>query len=76
MRTATPCGHWVVYDEIPRRPERPADYDAYRYPVPCERACVVSGYDLDRSDLISDADVGCARSATGRSIWSRREGRQ
>jgi hypothetical protein len=46
-----PLGHWVVYDEIPRRPERPADYDAYRYPVPCERACVASGYDLDRSDL-------------------------
>lgn len=45
-------GHWVVYDEIPRRPERPADYDAYRYPVPCEQACVVSGYDLDRSDAL------------------------
>jgi murein DD-endopeptidase MepM/ murein hydrolase activator NlpD len=43
-------GHWVVYDQIPRRPERPADYDAYRYPVPCEHACVVSGYDLDRPD--------------------------
>jgi murein DD-endopeptidase MepM/ murein hydrolase activator NlpD len=47
-----PLGHWVVYDEIPRRPERPADYDAYRYPVPCERGCVVSGYDLDRSDAL------------------------
>ena len=43
-------GHWVVYDQIPRRPERPADYDAYRYPVPCTRGCVVSGYDLDRPD--------------------------
>ena len=44
-------GRWVVYDEIPRRPDRPADYEAYRYPVPCEpRACVVSGYDLDRTD--------------------------
>jgi len=44
-------GRWVVYDEIPRRPDRPADYEAYRYPVPCEaRACVVSGYDLDRAD--------------------------
>jgi hypothetical protein len=44
-------GRWVVYDEIPRRPDRPADYEAYRYPVPCEpNACVVSGYDLDRSD--------------------------
>jgi murein DD-endopeptidase MepM/ murein hydrolase activator NlpD len=43
-------GHWVAYDQIPRRPERPADYDAYRYPVPCERGCVASGYDLDRPD--------------------------
>jgi murein DD-endopeptidase MepM/ murein hydrolase activator NlpD len=47
-------GRWVVYDEIPRRPDRPADYDAYRYPVPCgtagSRPCVVSGYDLDRAD--------------------------
>lgn len=43
-------GHWIVYDQIPRRPERPADYDAYRYPVPCTHGCVVSGYDLDRPD--------------------------
>jgi hypothetical protein len=43
-------GHWTAYDEIPRRPDRPAEYDAYRYPVPCERDCVVSGYDLDRPD--------------------------
>jgi murein DD-endopeptidase MepM/ murein hydrolase activator NlpD len=43
-------GHWIVYDEIPRRPDRPADYDAYRYPVPCDRDCAVSGYDLDRPD--------------------------
>jgi Peptidase family M23 len=53
------AGRWVVYDEIPRRPDRPADYGAYRYPVPCaahesglsaEPSCVVSGYDLDRAD--------------------------
>jgi murein DD-endopeptidase MepM/ murein hydrolase activator NlpD len=43
-------GRWVVYDQIPRRPDRPADYDAYRYPVPCDRSCVTSGYDLDRPD--------------------------
>jgi murein DD-endopeptidase MepM/ murein hydrolase activator NlpD len=45
-------GRYVSYDQIPRRPERPADYDAYRYPVPCEPAkpCVFSGYDLDRPD--------------------------
>jgi murein DD-endopeptidase MepM/ murein hydrolase activator NlpD len=39
----------VVYDQIPRRPDRPAEYSAYRYPVACD-ACVVSGYDLDRPD--------------------------
>src|SRR5580693_9275859 len=43
-------GHWIVYDQIPRRPERPADYDAYRFPVSCAHGCVVSGYDLDRPD--------------------------
>jgi murein DD-endopeptidase MepM/ murein hydrolase activator NlpD len=45
-----PQGTWVAYDEIPRRPDRPADYDAYRYPVPCEHNCVISGYDLDRPE--------------------------
>jgi hypothetical protein len=45
-------GHWIVYDEIPRRPDRPADYDAYRYPVPCDHACVASGYDLDHADAL------------------------
>jgi murein DD-endopeptidase MepM/ murein hydrolase activator NlpD len=48
-------GRYVSYDQIPRRPERPAEYGAYRYPVPCEptgtsRTCVFSGYDLDRPD--------------------------
>ncbi len=43
-------GHWTTYDEIPRRPDRPSDYDAYRYPVPCDHDCVVSGFDLDRPD--------------------------
>jgi murein DD-endopeptidase MepM/ murein hydrolase activator NlpD len=43
-------GRWVVYDQIPRRPDRPADYDMYLYPVPCERGCVASGYDLDLPD--------------------------
>ncbi len=45
-------GRWVAYDQIPRRPDRPRDYDLYRYPVPCERDCVVSGYDLDRDDAL------------------------
>jgi len=46
-------GRWAVYEQIPRRPERPASYDAYRYPVPPGLPgghYVVSGYDLDRPD--------------------------
>src|SRR5689334_18641745 len=27
-------GRWAQYDQIPRRPDRPADYDLYRYPIP------------------------------------------
>jgi hypothetical protein len=47
-------GRWARYDQIPRRPDRPADYDAYQYPVPPGLPgghSVVSGYDLDRPDL-------------------------
>jgi len=46
-------GRWAIYDQIPRRPDRPVDYDAYRYPVPPGMPgghSVVSGYDLDRPD--------------------------
>ncbi|MGO9000061.1 MAG: peptidoglycan DD-metalloendopeptidase family protein [Polyangiaceae bacterium] len=46
-------GRWTVYEQIPRRPDRPASYDAYRYPVPPGLPgghFVVSGYDLDRPD--------------------------
>ena len=46
-------GRWVLYDEIPRRPDRPADYDAYVYPIPPGLPggrSVLSGYDLDRPD--------------------------
>lgn len=46
-------GKWVLYDQIPRRPDRTADYDAYVYPIPPGLAggrSVVSGYDLDRPD--------------------------
>jgi murein DD-endopeptidase MepM/ murein hydrolase activator NlpD len=46
-------GRWLIYDQIPRRPDRPADYDAYRYPIPPGLPgghSVVSGYDLDRPD--------------------------
>ena len=47
-------GRFVVYDQIPRRPDRPADYDAYRYPIPPGMPgghYVISGYDLDKPDL-------------------------
>ena len=46
-------GRWTVYEQVPRRPERPSSYDAYRYPVPPGLPgghFVVSGYDLDRPD--------------------------
>jgi murein DD-endopeptidase MepM/ murein hydrolase activator NlpD len=46
-------GHYVVYDQIPRRPERPANYDAYVYPIPPGMPgghYVISGYDLDLPD--------------------------
>jgi murein DD-endopeptidase MepM/ murein hydrolase activator NlpD len=46
-------GRWQVYEEIPRRPDRPADYDRYRYPVPPGIPgghSVVSGFDLDKPD--------------------------
>ncbi len=46
-------GRWAEYEQIPRLPERPKDYDAYRYPIPPGLAnghYVVSGYDLDRPD--------------------------
>jgi murein DD-endopeptidase MepM/ murein hydrolase activator NlpD len=45
-------GRLRAYDQIPRRPDRPADYTAYAYPVaasPTGRS-VGSGYDLDRPD--------------------------
>lgn len=45
-------GQWRTYEQIPRRPDRPADYDAYQYPVaaPQDGKLLVSGYDLDRPD--------------------------
>ncbi len=46
-------GKWVLYDQIPRRPDRPSDYDAYVYPIPPgmpQGHSVVSGYDLDHPD--------------------------
>jgi murein DD-endopeptidase MepM/ murein hydrolase activator NlpD len=46
-------GRLTTYEQIPKLPERPADYDAYRYPIPPGLPgghFVVSGYDLDRPD--------------------------
>ncbi len=54
-----PTGHfeksglWRAYEQIPRRPDRPADYDKYVYPIPPGLPggkWVVSGYDLDLPD--------------------------
>ncbi len=43
-------GQLRVYEQIPRRPERPSDYRRYRMPVEPlpHQSFVVSGYDLDR----------------------------
>ena len=45
-------GAIIDYDQIPRRWDRPRDYDAYRYPVVSYPgwATVTSGYDLDLPD--------------------------
>lgn len=45
-------GRLRVYDQIPRRPERPADYRRYQLPVPAlpQQSFVTSGYDLDLPD--------------------------
>ncbi|MGE0324634.1 MAG: M23 family metallopeptidase [Polyangiaceae bacterium] len=45
-------GNWVVYDQVPRRPDRPADYRNYRFPVPPlkSQSLVLSGYDLHLHD--------------------------
>ena len=41
-------GTWVDYDQIPRRPDRPEWYGAYRYPL--ANPVMSSGYDLDLPD--------------------------
>jgi murein DD-endopeptidase MepM/ murein hydrolase activator NlpD len=46
-------GQWQAYEQIPRRPDRTADYDAYQYPIPAGLPggkYVISGYDLDLPD--------------------------
>jgi len=53
----TPAGA----NTIARRPDRPVDYDAYRYPVPC-RGCVVSDDDAARGEERLGASVTVDRS--------------
>ncbi len=58
-------GAWRVYEQIPRRPDRPADYNAYQFPVPPPAGgkLMISGYDLDLPD--ADQRRGASLSAVG-----------
>lgn len=58
-------GRLRVYDQIPRTPERPKDFQAYRLPIPApsKLGFVGSGYDLDRPD--SEQRRGADLSAVG-----------
>jgi murein DD-endopeptidase MepM/ murein hydrolase activator NlpD len=58
-------GRLRVYDQIPRRPDRPKDFRKYRLPVPVlpDQSFVTSGYDLDRPD--AEQRRGAELSAVG-----------
>ncbi len=45
-------GHFRTYEQIPRRPDRPSEYEFYRYPIPTAEGArlTMSGYDLDRPE--------------------------
>jgi murein DD-endopeptidase MepM/ murein hydrolase activator NlpD len=45
-------GRYQTYEQIPRRPDRPPAYEAYRYPVATAKSAplTMSGYDLDRPE--------------------------
>ena len=44
-------GRWQAYDQIPRQPERPADYARFAWPIATpDGPRVLSGYDLDLPD--------------------------
>ncbi|OQB19022.1 MAG: hypothetical protein BWY17_00182 [Deltaproteobacteria bacterium ADurb.Bin207] len=46
-----PSGTWKIYEQIPRRPDRPAPYEAYRFPFdPRLPILVLRGYDETRLD--------------------------
>jgi murein DD-endopeptidase MepM/ murein hydrolase activator NlpD len=46
----TRSGLWTEYEQIPRQPDRPRDYQLYRYPVTplAGQSLMMSGFDLDR----------------------------
>jgi murein DD-endopeptidase MepM/ murein hydrolase activator NlpD len=48
----TRTGAWTEYAQIPRRPDRPADYSLYRFPVQplARQSLLLSGYDLNLPD--------------------------
>jgi hypothetical protein len=46
---------WGADDEIPRRPDRPLDYQAYRYPMLCSD-CVVGDDRIERSSFDQPRD--------------------
>ncbi|HWZ91758.1 MAG TPA: M23 family metallopeptidase, partial [Polyangiaceae bacterium] len=58
-------GQRRVYDQIPRRPDRPKDFRQYQLPVPVlpDQSFVTSGYDLDRPD--AEQRRGAELSAVG-----------
>jgi murein DD-endopeptidase MepM/ murein hydrolase activator NlpD len=58
-------GRRRVYDQIPRRPDRPKDFRRYRLPIPvlADQSFVTSGYDLDRPD--AEQRRGAELSAVG-----------
>jgi murein DD-endopeptidase MepM/ murein hydrolase activator NlpD len=56
-------GRLQTYDQIPRLPDRPESYAAYRYPIPVDDKALVSGFDLDRPD--ADQRRGAHLSAVG-----------
>lgn len=57
-------GTWQVYEQIPRRPDRPADYRAYQYPTE-PMGELVGTYDLDRDDASQRRGAGFAHTGHG-----------
>ena len=53
-------GRWTSYENIPRLPGRPTDYNAYRYPIPppASGSFSVGPYDLDRPNELQRRGAG------------------